>query len=105
MTIDGMENRLNLIHDAVLPLKKDVSHLYEIIIVYSLEVMQRIHQFTVVSNDEAKKLSDDISKLNTNVETPTKSNHERCHECNCSKSELGGKMKTDLEVLKKIHQD
>jgi hypothetical protein len=101
----SLETKLNLLHDEVLPLKRDhqkiLEHLTNIdrqlteiwskIIQMQFDIARiragipgRVYvDYYGVDNDEAKKLSDDIDKLNSTTQAPTKAKHgARCHECN-----------------------
>jgi hypothetical protein len=104
----SIETKLNLLHDEVLPLKRDHKKLLEDIdclcdLFQKLEVriinieyqlskirtyipeMRRLtgENFTVVSNDEAKRFNQGIVDRDTEFTTPTKAPHgNKCHECN-----------------------
>jgi len=100
MTNSGIEARLNLLHDQVLVLKRDnpkiLEHLTNIdkqlteiwskIIQLQFDVARirggipgraYVHNFTLVDNDEAKKLSKGIVDRDTEFNTPTKEAYNR----------------------------
>lgn len=77
--INYLSDELNRLERKVINLEYKVSRISA-----SIPTNQRldVRNFTVVSNDEAKKLLENADRRSATTPTPTKGNHQRCHECN-----------------------